>query len=1110
MSAFGAAVDAWGPLAWGVTWQLGALALVAWLAERVLRVRDARVRHGLWWFVLLAPLVLTPGRLALQERQMAVRVALPRPVARAAAELPVALALQPASTSSRASEEMGLAAEARRRWRPDLRPVDTAALAWLLGCAALGVRLLVGRRRLARMLAASRSVEHVGALGLLASLCAAARVRRAVGLRSTRTGSPVVCGLRRPVVVVPRCWVVALAPAELRALLAHEVAHVKRRDFLANLVQRLIEIPLFFHPGAWLASRRIALAREELCDSWALSLGTDAASYARSLAAAAELTRGSFAPVSLGIAEGRSALLRRVETIMRMENMKRVSRPLVVAVMAVGLVSAIAFAAVQMREQSQSGVANTDRTTVQQLLSEMRNLAIAMQMYVQDSGDVFPPTDDIETIQVALAPYMGKGSQQIFTRKLRYLMPAGINLSQMEDPASTPMAVADDDPENAVVGYADGHVAKVPKGTNIAPVKPSPVPLVRTVIFSGRVVDERGRPIAGADVWLEVGSGAANATYPGPMRLFLSRSLGTTGKDGRFRSSVEIKPNLRYQHVGESWECAIIAHHAQHGAAWARVQGPKETIAVNLVMERGGDLRGQVVDPDGRAIPDASIQIREITLGTYPKADVLWIGGPEGPAWARVRSDARGGFSFKGLPAKANVHLTASPNREERRTEEWRPPDVIVDLATQRGVLPLRFNHPPVIEGALLLPNGKPAEGIRVSISTEWKITENRYGTSSDTVETDKQGHFTFSLYRPATCVVTVLDKGYYAVLVKDLRVTGYGQKVVLPAKTLQQGGTVEGRVLDADTGAPVKGLPVFCRPSPDLDSLGGRGTTETASTTDAEGHYHLVAPPGKANLDLSLEGEYMWNCRPVRGTYEGKSGLLIVEDRSRPTSRMLDIGTGAKLEGVDLFVRSGQVITGVVLGPGGKPQPGVRMNGTLDHGVVHADGPASPTFSSPTTDPEGGFALHALPEIPIVVSAFDLNRGLARAVSIIPTQAHSAHLTLQLLPLARVTGRVLMPDKRAAAHVQVDVSTIGAIPRPETDAQGRFNILRGVRGAPFTVCAYVFTSPEERRRGRPGLEFVGHSQPMEVPEGAKSLDVGDIVLESYTDTLRRERQNSG
>ncbi|NIM71014.1 MAG: M48 family metalloprotease, partial [Xanthomonadales bacterium] len=167
------------------------------------------------------------------------------------------------------------------------------AIAWALGCLLLAARLVVGHARARRLVAESRAMTDRQALGARAELCAEAGVRREVGLRvSGSVGAPVLYGVKRPTILLPEDWVESLAAEDLRALLAHEVAHVRRGDCLANLVQRICEIPAFFHPAVWLASRRIALAREELADGWALSRGVDARGYARSLAAAAERAQG--------------------------------------------------------------------------------------------------------------------------------------------------------------------------------------------------------------------------------------------------------------------------------------------------------------------------------------------------------------------------------------------------------------------------------------------------------------------------------------------------------------------------------------------------------------------------------------------------------------------------------------------------------------------------------------------------------------------------------------------------------------------------------------------------------------------------------------------------
>ena len=84
-------------------------------------------------------------------------------------------------------------------------------------------------------------------------------------------GSPVTAGWWRPVVLVPASLVSGMPPHLLEALLAHELAHVRRFDYLVNLIQSAIEILLFYHPAVWWLSQRIRSEREQIADDLAAS-----------------------------------------------------------------------------------------------------------------------------------------------------------------------------------------------------------------------------------------------------------------------------------------------------------------------------------------------------------------------------------------------------------------------------------------------------------------------------------------------------------------------------------------------------------------------------------------------------------------------------------------------------------------------------------------------------------------------------------------------------------------------------------------------------------------------------------------------------------------------
>ena len=78
--------------------------------------------------------------------------------------------------------------------------------------------------------------------------------------------SPAVCGLFRPVILLPRALAEQLSPAQLRAVLLHETFHLRRGDIWVNCAQALLQILYWWHPLVWLANTRIRRVREEAVD----------------------------------------------------------------------------------------------------------------------------------------------------------------------------------------------------------------------------------------------------------------------------------------------------------------------------------------------------------------------------------------------------------------------------------------------------------------------------------------------------------------------------------------------------------------------------------------------------------------------------------------------------------------------------------------------------------------------------------------------------------------------------------------------------------------------------------------------------------------------------
>ncbi|WP_225889005.1 M56 family metallopeptidase [Myxococcus xanthus] len=198
-------------------------------------------------------------------------------------------------------------------WTEVLRP-------WLLPAWCCGVLLLSARtvaawiitHRMARQEtqapsahwreALTRALRHV-------------RLSRPVRLlASARVDVPMVIGLWRPLILVPAGAITGLSAAQLEAILAHELGHIRRHDYVVNLLQSFVETLLFYHPAVWWLSHRIREEREHCADDLAVQCCGDALLYARALAHIEELRLAPSPHPALGVSDG--SLLMRVRRLL--------------------------------------------------------------------------------------------------------------------------------------------------------------------------------------------------------------------------------------------------------------------------------------------------------------------------------------------------------------------------------------------------------------------------------------------------------------------------------------------------------------------------------------------------------------------------------------------------------------------------------------------------------------------------------------------------------------------------------------------------------------------------------------------------------------------------
>lgn len=154
---------------------------------------------------------------------------------------------------------------------------------WAAGVFLFSLRLAFGYQHATRL---RRRGKPAGD----SIVCTVGRLLRSMGVRrhvrvliSALTETPAVVGWLRPVILLPAATLVGLTPLQLEAVLAHEIGHIRRFDYLINLIQMTVETLLFYHPAVWWTSRRIRIERELCCDDLAVQFSGNALRYAKAL-----------------------------------------------------------------------------------------------------------------------------------------------------------------------------------------------------------------------------------------------------------------------------------------------------------------------------------------------------------------------------------------------------------------------------------------------------------------------------------------------------------------------------------------------------------------------------------------------------------------------------------------------------------------------------------------------------------------------------------------------------------------------------------------------------------------------------------------------------------
>lgn len=294
------------PLGWTLLhfiWQGAACAAGLWLALRGIPAREANRRYVTSCTALLLAAFLPaltfliyrqgflPAELKTYDPTTGVLIAIPRSQ--------VVVPAQPAALDY---PEWVIAVE---------RAFPPLIAAWMVGACVFGVRLGVCWVRLQNLRFRYVRPAEERLRRRLEEIAASIGVHRPVWLlESALTPVPTLVGWLRPTILIPASAISGLSPAMLEAILAHELAHVRRHDYIVNLLQSALEVLFFYHPATWWISNRIREERENACDDLAVATIGSPGTLGKALAHL-ELMRAP-APPQLAMAATGGALYTRI------------------------------------------------------------------------------------------------------------------------------------------------------------------------------------------------------------------------------------------------------------------------------------------------------------------------------------------------------------------------------------------------------------------------------------------------------------------------------------------------------------------------------------------------------------------------------------------------------------------------------------------------------------------------------------------------------------------------------------------------------------------------------------------------------------------------------
>ena len=708
---------------------------------------------------------------------------------------------------------------------------------WIVGVLFLSLRLLATWARVQWIKKTGRLVSDQRLSNSVQAIRRRLGIDRVVDLlESASVEVPTVIGWLKPAILLPVSALSGLSNTQIEAILAHELAHIRRADYIVNLLQSIVETVLFFHPAVWWISHQLRTERENCCDDFAAEYCGNTKQYAFALLKMEQLRPQPKHPNELALGADGGSLVNRVARLIGKQPAKKDQTPYgIAAISALTFVSIFAFTLVVNFQPSVAAATPTSEIVVQDKTPDGKDIKPKDDL----SGFDWPKEITVKVVDPNGKPMSGVGIHRSVWSKDR-TFPAN-DSGTTDDKGEFKTKLPDrfyilrlwaSESEHVPL-FANWEQQDIEAGK--LPPKVFTFKMIAGSEIGGFIKNDKGNPIIGARVEVRCSVANRGSTLSGSAEPRISGTLAygsaaaVTDENGYWKlnnapeESASFTATVRHpDYIDDSraGELQLIA---------GLQPGDFRKKSGVIVMQRGVRVTGTLKNLAGKPVEQALV-----VFGDRP----YWDAGSQ-----EVKTDSNGTFEFPPLPM--------GETRFTVMAEGYRPESEVIEVTHMMDPVDFELVDGKTIKIQFVDQDDKPIPQAYVGVE-KWRGVESIYNHQHPNVIDSKIP------FRAGPGGVYIWDWAPEDEITFNFGQLGYtskrGVKFSASDKThvvkLFSALSISGDVVDKTTGKPIKKFTVVPWKLPLKDSAAKQQPAEMQ-------HARKPGHSGRFSVDLDTEGKF-------------------------------------------------------------------------------------------------------------------------------------------------------------------------------------------------------------------------------------------------------------